>query len=74
MDLSDRENQYLIKTYCYLKQEMLPQNSDNMQNYPPAEMWRGVRNEIEKAMIAIERELQKRKIDISSYNCESIKF
>lgn len=74
MNLSDHSDQYLIKTYCFLEQKMLPQNAENMQNFPPSEMWHGVKSELIKAMEIIKEELQKRKIDIGSCNCESMRF
>lgn len=74
MDLSNQSTDYLIKTYCHLVNNVLPQNSENMQDFPPAEMWKGVRNEIDKAIEAVSSELSKRNIDAGTIDCSLIKI
>lgn len=69
MDLSDRSYDYLKKTLCHLKENMLPQNSANMKDFPPEEMWLGVRDELIKAIDIVSNELLKRGKDPKCLDC-----
>ncbi len=72
MDLSDRTDDYLIKTYCHLLNNMLPQNEANMKQFPPEEMWHGVRDEIIKAINCVSKELSKRGINAKIVDCSTV--
>lgn len=74
MDLSDRPDSYLMKTYCHLVKNVIPLNDKNMNDFPPAWMWQGVRDEIEKAKVLVSEELSKRNIDASNLDCSIYDF
>ncbi len=69
MDLSSKTDSYLVKTYCHLVKNVIPQNDKNMKDFPPVWMWVGIRDEIEKAKSLVVEELSKRNIDVSSLDC-----
>jgi hypothetical protein len=70
MDFLNRTDDYLKKTYCHLLKNVLPQNSQNMQNYPPEEMWQGVHDEITKAIQTVSNELSKRQVNTETISCD----
>ncbi len=74
MDLSDRTDDYLIKTYCHLVKNMVPQNERNMRDFPPEEMWHGVRDALIKSITKVSKELANRNIESESLDCETLKL
>lgn len=69
MSPSDRSNEFLLKTYCYLINVVLPQANQNQADFPPAEMWVGVIAAIINAIKEIEKELRNRGIDPNGIDC-----
>ena len=74
MNLSDRSDNYLIKTYCHLINNVLPQANINQRDFPPAEMWVDVIGAIIKAINAVSSELEARKINSELIDCSNIKL
>ncbi|WP_404472055.1 hypothetical protein LG301_15510 [Vreelandella venusta] len=73
MNIKNATQEYLEKTYCHLKNVVLPNNQDNWNNFPisnnPDEIvpWEIIQNEIVTTMKAIEDELKARGLGLP--NC-----
>ncbi|QPR89763.1 hypothetical protein [Aeromonas hydrophila] len=74
MNLSNRTNDYLIKTFCHLVKNVLPQANLNQRDFPPAEMWADVIDAINKAINAVSKELASRGIDSNALDCANMEF
>lgn len=72
MNIKNATQEYLEKTYCHLKNVVLPNNQDNWNNFPisnyPNETvpWERIKSEIVNTMQAIEDELRSRGLGLPS--------